>query len=235
MSAVIEVENLTYTYPAGQPALRGVSLRIEAGERVALVGANGAGKSTLLLNLNGILRGSGQVRVCGLALERKNLPRIRALFGLVFQSPDDQLFSPTVFEDVAYGLIYQGLPAPEIQRRATTALEAVGMGAYTARMPHHLSLGEKKRAAVAAVLAMQPQVLAFDEPTAGMDPRARRSLIRLLDSLPQTVLAATHDLDLVRELFPRTVILSEGRIAADGETNRLFANRSLLDAHGLLG
>lgn len=233
MQYALELDHLTFAYPDGQPALRGIDLRIRPGERVALVGPNGAGKSTLLLHLNGILQGSGSLRVCGLPLEKTNLARIRALVGLVFQSPDDQLFSPTVNEDVAYGPIYQGLPPAEIDARVRAALQDVGMQDYLKRMPYHLSLGEKKRIAVATVLAMQPQLLAFDEPTAGMDPRARRGLIRLLAGLPQTLLVATHDLGLVRELLPRTVILDGGRVVADGPTSALLSDPRLLAAHGL--
>lgn len=233
MQYALELDHLTFAYPDGQPALCGIDLRIRPGERVALVGPNGAGKSTLLLHLNGILQGSGSLRVCGLPLEKTNLARIRALVGLVFQSPDDQLFSPTVNEDVAYGPIYQGLPPAEIDARVRAALQDVGMQDYLKRMPYHLSLGEKKRIAVATVLAMQPQLLAFDEPTAGMDPRARRGLIRLLAGLPQTLLVATHDLGLVRELLPRTVILDGGRVVADGPTSALLSDPRLLAAHGL--
>lgn len=233
MDPAIEIANLSFTYPDGQPALVDISLRVMPGERVALVGPNGAGKSTLLLHLNGILRGEGQVRVLGLTCEKDNLRRIRALVGLVFQSPDDQLFSPTVYEDVAYGPIYQGLPEDEVAARVEAALNAVGMQAAARRMPYHLSLGEKKRIALATVLSMQPQILAFDEPSAGMDPRGRRGLIELLTSLPQTLLVATHDLALVRAALPRTIVLDGGRLVADGPTGQILAEESLLDAHGL--
>ena len=233
MEPVIEIESLSYRYPDGTHALQDVSLRIQPGERVALIGPNGAGKSTLLLHLNGILRGTGKVRICGLPAEKEHLPRIRALVGLVFQSPDDQLFSPTVYEDVAYGPIYQGLGKGQIAERVDKALNAVEMQAYAERMPYHLSLGEKKRIAVATVLSMQPQILAFDEPTAGMDPRAKRSLTALLAGLPQTLLVATHDLDLVRALLPRTIVIDGGRIAVDGSTCEILADEALLNAHGL--
>jgi cobalt/nickel transport system ATP-binding protein len=229
----IAISALSYRYPDGRPALRGVDLHVQTGERVALVGPNGAGKSTLLLHLNGILQGQGQIEICGLALEKKNLGRIRALVGLVFQSPDDQLFSPTVYEDVAYGPVYMGLPRAEIDERVQAALAAVGMQAYAGRSSTHLSLGEKKRIAIASVLSMQAEILALDEPTAGMDPRARRSLIELLASLPQTLLVATHDLDLVQALLPRTVVLDEGQVAADGCTAQLLSDGALLDRHGL--
>lgn len=229
----IEIEHLSFSYPDGHPALREVSLTIAPGEKVALVGPNGAGKSTLLLHLNGILTGQGSVRVCGLPVVKENFGRVRAAVGLVFQNPDDQLFSPTVFDDVAYGPLYQGLPPAEVEQRVTSALAAVGMSAYARRVSHHLSMGEKKRIAIATVLSMNPEVLVLDEPTAGLDPRARRGLIRLLGGLPMTMLVSTHDLAMVRELLPRTIILDEGRVAADGPTEVLLADSALLEAHGL--
>ena len=229
----IEINNLSYNYPDGHQALRNVSLSIQPGEKVALVGPNGAGKSTLILHLNGILGGEGSVRVCGLPVSRENLGRVRAMVGLVFQIPDDQLFSPTVFEDVAFGPLYQGLPMPKVQERVAEALAAVNMSAYANRVSHHLSSGEKKRIAIATVLSMQPEVLVLDEPTAGLDPRARRSLISLLRDLPLTMLVSTHDMLMVRELFPRMVILDEGRVVADGSTEDLMKNNTLLEAHGL--
>jgi cobalt/nickel transport system ATP-binding protein len=229
----IEINNLSYNYPDGHQALKNVSLIIQPCEKVALVGPNGAGKSTLILHLNGILGGDGNVRVCGLPVTKDNLGRVRAMVGLVFQIPDDQLFSPTVFEDVAFGPLYQGLPMPEVQERVAEALAAVNMSAYTHRVSHHLSSGEKKRIAIATVLSMQPEVLVLDEPTAGLDPRARRSLISLLRDLPLTTLVSTHDMLMVRELFPRMVILDEGRVVADGPTEDLMRDNSLLEAHGL--
>ncbi len=229
----IEIEHLSFSYPDGHPALRDVSLRIAPGEKVALVGPNGAGKSTLILHLNGILRGEGRVTVCGLPVEEKNLGRVRAAVGLVFQNPDDQLFSPTVFDDVAFGPLYQGLPPAEVERRVTSALAAVKMEAYARRVSHHLSVGEKKRIAIATVLSMEPEVLVLDEPTAGLDPRARRGLIHLLRDLPMTMLVSSHDLAMVRELLPRMVIMDEGRIVADGPTAELMKDEQLLEAHGL--
>jgi cobalt/nickel transport system ATP-binding protein len=229
----IEVEHLSFSYPDGHPALRDVSLHIAPGEKVALAGPNGAGKSTLILHLNGILKGEGRVSVCGLPVVEKNLGRVRAAVGLVFQNPDDQLFSPTVFDDVAFGPLYQGLSPAEVERRVTSALAAVKMEGYVRRVSHHLSAGEKKRIAIATVLSMKPEVLVLDEPTAGLDPRARRALIHLLRELPMTMLVSSHDLAMVRELLPRMVIMDEGRIAADGPTIELMQDEKLLEAHGL--
>lgn len=229
----IEVDNLSYAYPDGHQALRNVSLHIEPCEKVALVGPNGAGKSTLILHLNGILTGQGSICVAGLPVIKENLGRIRARVGLVFQSPDDQLFSPTVYEDVAFGPRYQGLPEKEVHDRVIEALEVVAMSDYAPRVSHHLSVGEKKRIAIATVLSMKPEVLVLDEPTAGLDPRARRSLINLLRDLPITMLVSTHDLSMVKELFPRTVIMDQGQIVADGPTLELLEDEALLAAHGL--
>jgi cobalt/nickel transport system ATP-binding protein len=233
MNKSIEITQLTFSYPDGKHALFDISIAIQPGEKVALVGPNGAGKSTLLLHLNGILRGSGQVRICGLDVKKETLGRIRAMVGMVFQSPDDQLFSPRVFDDVAFGPIYQGLPPNIVQERVSESLSAVEMSDYVERVSHHLSMGEKKRIAIATVLSMKPEVLVLDEPTAGLDPRARRSFINLLRELPITMLVSSHDMLFVKELFPRMVILDEGRLVEDGMTMDLMDNEQLLAAHGL--
>ena len=234
MHHTIEVENLSFAYPDGREALRDVWLTIRPGEKAALVGPNGAGKSTLLLHLNGILQGAtGSVSVAGLPVKAHTLRRVRAAVGLVFQNPDDQLFSPKVFDDVAFGPIYAGFPATTVQERVARALDDVHMGEYAQRVSHHLSMGEKKRIAIATVLAMEPEILVLDEPTAGLDPRARRGLINLLRELPQTMLISTHDMRMVEELFPRTVIMDGGEIVADGPTPELLRNADLLEAHGL--
>jgi len=210
MHHTIEVEHLSFAYPDGRQALRDVSLTVAPGEKTALVGPNGAGKSTLMLHLNGILRPpDGAVHVCGLDVCENNLGRVRAAVGLVFQDPDDQLFSPTVFEDVAFGPLYQGRSEAEVRACVDRALAAVHMRDYAARVSHHLSTGEKKRIAIATVLSMQPEILVLDEPTAGLDPRARRGFINLLRELPQTMLVSTHDMRMVCDLFPRMVIMDE--------------------------
>jgi len=230
---VLVVKDLHFSYPDGHSALHGVSLNLSIGDKVALVGPNGAGKSTLMLHLNGILGGHGEVEVAGQRLTRDNLPAIRAMVGLVFQNPDDQLFSPTVFEDVAFGPLHMGLPEADVRARVDAALEAVRMSSYRDRLSHHLSVGEKKRIAIATVLSMNPSLLILDEPSAGLDPRARRTLINLLRELPITMLVSTHDMKLVQELFPRTIVMDEGRVVADGLTREILEDENLLTAHGL--
>lgn len=233
MHHTLDIQDLHFSYPDGRKALRGVSLFINPGEKTALVGPNGSGKSTLLLHLNGILRGEGEVHVCGKELTDESLRQIRALVGLVFQDPDDQLFSQSVFEDVAFGPLYMGLPKEGIAQKVRQALEDVGMAGSEQRVPHHLSEGEKKRVAIATVLPMDPEVLVLDEPTAGLDPRGRRELIQLLRGLPQTMLVATHDMRMVAELFERTVIIDGGQVVGDGPTAQIMAEPHLLERHGL--
>lgn len=230
---VLSVNDLRFSYPDGHAALNGVSIKLCDGEKVALVGPNGAGKSTLMLHLNGILNGHGDIEVAGKKLTRENLPAIRAMVGLVFQNPDDQLFSPTVFEDVAFGPLHMGLPEADVRARVDAALEAVRMSGYRDRLSHHLSVGEKKRIAIATVLSMNPSLLVLDEPSAGLDPRARRTLINLLRELPITMLVSTHDMVLVKELFPRTIVMDEGQVVADGLTVDILEDEKLLTAHGL--
>lgn len=234
MHHTVEVNDLWFSYPDGHEALKGVSLSIEPDEKIALVGPNGAGKSTLMLHLNGILRSErGEVCVGGLDVTDENLGQIRAWVGMVFQNPDDQLFSPKVFDDVAFGPLHMGLPEDEVRRRVDEALASVGMSAYVDRISHHLSMGEKKRIAIATVLSMAPKILALDEPSAGLDPRARRALINLLGDMKRTMLISSHDLRLVQELFPRVAIMDEGRIVKDGETEVILKDGPLLRAHGL--
>ena len=231
--ATLAIRNLTFRYPDGHLALERVSLQVIEGEKVALVGPNGAGKSTLMLHLNGLLQGEGEVKVAGLAVARPNLPLIRSQVGMVFQNPDDQLFSPTVFDDVAFGPLHMGLAEAAVRARVERALAQIGMSGFEQRLSHHLSIGQKKRVAIATVLSMDPEILVLDEPTAGLDPRGRRTLIALLRRLPQTMLVATHDMALVAELFPRMIVMDEGRVVADGRTVNLMADETLLEAHGL--
>jgi len=230
---ILQVKDLHFAYPDGHEALRGVSLSLCEGEKVALVGPNGAGKSTLMLHLNGILGENGSISIAGMAINKKNLPVIRAMVGLVFQNPDDQLFSPTVFDDVAFGPLHMGLPEDVVHLRVEEALEAVHMTGFGDRLSHHLSVGQKKRISIATVLSMMPQILVLDEPSAGLDPRARRSLIKFLGEMPITMLVSTHDLRMVKELFPRMIIMDEGKIVADGPTMELLGDDDLLYAHGL--
>lgn len=232
----IFIQNLSYTYPDGTQALREINLSIKANERVALIGANGSGKSTLQLHLNGILMPQeGKVTVGKWPVISDNLREIRNFVGLVFQNPDNQLFMPTVWEDVAFGPMNIGLREEELINRVTTAMAAVDLDlkGYGHRNPENLSGGEKKRIAIAGVLAMQPQVLVFDEPSAQLDPRSRRQLIDLLQSLQLTQLIATHDLDLALELCDRTVVLSQGEVVYDGETERVLSNPDFLLEHAL--
>jgi energy-coupling factor transporter ATP-binding protein EcfA2 len=264
----VQVCDLSYRYPDGRLALRGVDLTIMPGETVALVGPNGAGKSTLLLHLNGLLPGRGanqlghghghglghgmaqghahgtgivepgrnglpQVWIDGLEVNARNAPEVRRRVGLVFQDPDDQLFSTTVIEDVAFGPLNLGLSPAEARRVAGECLARVDLGEAADRPPHHLSFGERKRVCLAGVLACRPSVLVLDEPTANLDPRGRRRFIQLIRSLPATKLIATHDLEMVLELCNRTILLDAGRIVANGLTRNVLGDPNLLDAHGL--
>lgn len=233
MAKAVEVKDLHYRYPEGIEALKGVSFEVEEKESVGIVGPNGAGKSTLLLHLNGILMGyssdgSNPVWIKGIPVCRETLKQIRRLVGLVFQDPNDQLFSPTVFEDVAFGPLNLGLAPEEVVERVRKALEAVGMMGYENRSPHHLSLGEKKRIAIATVLAMSPEILALDEPTANLDPAGRWELAELLRSLPYTKIIASHDLEFVEKVCNKVVILNAGKVLASGPANLLLKDRALL-------
>jgi cobalt/nickel transport system ATP-binding protein len=226
---LVEACGLTHIYEDDTVALRDVSFRITHGESVAIIGANGAGKSTLLMHLNGHLTPTrGEVRIGETPLTRETLPAIRRTVGLVFQDPDDQLFMPTVYDDVAFGPRNQGLPEQEVDRRVREALECVGVWNVRAKPPYRLSGGEKKRVAIAGVLAMAPDILVMDEPTSGLDPRARRQLISLLGEFKHTRIFTSHDLDMVLELCPRTIVLFEGAVTADGPTGEIFADDALL-------
>jgi cobalt/nickel transport system ATP-binding protein len=230
----LDVRGLAFAYPDGHQALFGVDFAIERGERVALLGPNGAGKTTLVLHLNGILgAGAGQVRVAGLPVEKQNLREIRRRVGIVFQDPDDQLFMPTVRDDVAFGPANLGISGSELDDRVHDALDQVGMGAFADRPPHHLSYGQRRRVAVATVLAMGPEILVLDEPSSNLDPASRRELADVLRSLDVTVLMVTHDLPYALELCSRALVLSGGVIAADGLTRELLLDEALLAEHRL--
>jgi cobalt/nickel transport system ATP-binding protein len=230
----LEVVGLSFAYPDGSAALRDVSLRVGRGERVALLGPNGAGKTTLVLHLNGILSGGpGSVRVAGLPVGRDTLREVRRRVGIVFQDPDDQLFLPTVGEDVAFGPANLGLTGDALAACVRRALEQVGMADAADRPPHHLSFGQRRRVAVATVLAMEPEVLVLDEPSSNLDPAARRELAEILLALDVTVLMVTHDLPYALQLCPRSVVLSEGRVVADGRTRELLSDAALLAEHRL--
>lgn len=230
----IAISHLHFRYPDGTEALRGMELAITGGEKVALLGPNGAGKSTLMLHLNGIHRPThGTVHVAGMPVSNETIGRVRAEVGLVFQDPDDQLFSPTVWDDVAFGPTHMGLTPGAIHDRVEVALAAVGALDLAQRAPMRLSIGQRKRVALATVLAMNPSILVFDEPSAGLDPRGRRELIELLNTLRQTLIVSTHDLELARAAFPRSVVVDNGHIVADAPTAELLSDHALLLKHGL--
>jgi cobalt/nickel transport system ATP-binding protein len=213
---IISIKNLHYSYPDGTRALSDINLEIQRGESLGIIGSNGAGKSTLLLHFNGILRGRGEISVLGKDLTDKNLPLIRSMVGLVFQDADSQLFMPTVFDDVSFGPVNMGMQEQDVKKSVHKALEEVDMLASIKRSSHHLSVGEKKRIAIATVLSMNPQILVLDEPSSNLDPKHRRALIKLLNMLEMTKIIATHDLDLIGQTCSRVVLMEEGKIVAGG-------------------
>ena len=216
MTPLIEVGNLRFQYEDGTSALKGIDFQLFPGESVALFGPNGSGKTTFVLHLNGLLTGDGTIQVCGLPVDRKNIPEIRRKLGIVFQDSETQLFMPTVLEDVAFGLLNRGLDRNRALCRAQAALEMVGMGPLGSRAPYHLSAGEKKRAAIAGILAMEPEILVLDEPTANLDPPGQRSLAQLVARLPQAKILVTHDIAFALALCHRAVFFQEGVITAEG-------------------
>jgi len=231
---VLDVRGLAYAYPGGHQALFGVDLHVHAGERVALLGPNGAGKTTFALHLNGILTpGRGSVTVSGLPVTGDSLLEVRRRVGIVFQDPDDQLFMTTVRDDVAFGPANLGVRGAELDARVAEALRAVGVEDLAGRAPHHLSFGQRRRVAIATVLAMRPEVLVLDEPSSNLDPVSRRELAGILRSLDVTVLMVTHDLPYAVELCERAVVLSEGTVVADGPTRTLLADGQLMARHRL--
>lgn len=221
MRPIVQIRGLQYFYSDGTEALKGIDLDINAGESVALLGANGSGKTTLLLHLNGLLQGTGEVTVCGMPVEPKHFREIRRRVGLVFQDADEQLFMPTVLEDVAYGPLNLGCRGEEAVERARAALAAVGLEALGERAPYHLSAGEKRRVAIAGVLAMHPDVLVLDEPTTSLDPPSQRELVRLLRRLPQTKIITTHDIAFARAISNRALFFKEGLIVGRGSVDEV--------------
>jgi cobalt/nickel transport system ATP-binding protein len=231
---VLDVRGLAFAYPDGHQALYGVDLHVHRGERVALLGPNGAGKTTLVLHLNGILTaGAGSVAVSGLPVKREKIQEVRRRVGVVFQDPDDQLFMPTVRDDVAFGPANLGVRGTELDARVVEALDRVGMVDFIDRPPHHLSFGQRRRVAVATVLAMEPEILVLDEPSSNLDPASRRELADIVTALDVTVLMVTHDLPYALQLCPRAVVLSDGVIVADGSTYDVLTDDALMSAHRL--
>jgi cobalt/nickel transport system ATP-binding protein len=233
----LEISGLAFAYPDGNQALYGVNLKVEKGERVALLGPNGAGKTTLVMHLNGIHAAQkGSVKIAGTTIDasdKLNLKKIRSQVGIVFQDPDDQLFMPTVREDIAFGPYNMGIRGAELDRIVNEALEQVGMSDFADRAPHHLSFGQRRRVAVAGVLAMKPEILVLDEPSSNLDPASRRELATILSSLDVTILMVTHDLPYALELCSRAVVLSGGLIAEDSPTRALLADGEKLAKYRL--
>ncbi|RMH13684.1 MAG: ATP-binding cassette domain-containing protein, partial [Gammaproteobacteria bacterium] len=230
----IEVRDVHFAYPDGHQVLKGVTCQIHPGEKVALIGPNGAGKSTFMSHLNGVVMASrGEVRINGTMVTRKTLNKVRRQVGIVFQDPDDQLFCPTVFDDVAFGPLNLGLDREAIRARVQEALETVGLSGFEERSSFHLSFGERKRLALATVLSYQPQTLVFDEPSTNMDPLNRRKLIEWLQQTDKTILLCTHDLDIALEVCDRCLLLVDGRILADGSVKEILYNRTLLESNNL--
>lgn len=231
----VKFDHVSYTYPGGYEALKDVSLYISHGEKVAIVGANGAGKSTLMLHVNGLLQPtSGSVTIGDIPITKSTLPIIRQTVGLVFQNPDDQLFMPTVEEDVAFGPVNMKLPDDEVERRVVMALEAVGATSLRKRAIYQLSGGQKRSVAIATVLSMEPDILVLDEPSSNLDPHSRRLMMEQLRRFKQTCIVTTHDIDMVKELCARTIVMAEGRIIADGATEDVFRDEEVLCQGGLV-
>jgi len=231
MSCAVHASGLRFRYPNGVSGLDGIDLHVTHGERVAVLGPNGAGKTTLMLHLNGLLTGEGELEVAGMRVGKGDVRDLRAAVGLVFQDPDDQLFMPTVAEDVAFGPLNLGVE--DVRERVDSALAAVRMEHVIDRAPHQLSFGQRRRVAIATVLAMQPRLLVLDEPSANLDPRARRELLEVLDGIDRTMLVVTHDLPFAAQLCERAVLLSGGRIVADAPCADILRDEELLAAHDL--
>jgi energy-coupling factor transporter ATP-binding protein EcfA2 len=233
MPKAIEIDSFSYKYPDGTIALSEITLNIEHNQKVALLGPNGAGKSTLLLAMAGFVKGSGKVLIDGLEINSKNLKKIRGTIGCCLENPDDQLFMPTLFDDVAFGPLNMGLSPEQVKKRVAEALETVGLSEMADKAPHHLSAGQKRAAAIATILSMSPKIITLDEPDSSLDPRNRNNLIKLLRDLPQTLIIATCNMNFAAALAERAVLLDEGRIVADGDAKKIMSDSQLMTAHGL--
>ena len=229
----IILQNVKYTYPDKTVAIEGLSFDIKTGEKVALIGPNGAGKSTLIMLLNGVLNGEGTIKIFGLLLEKKSIKSIRAKIGIVFQNPDDQLFCPTVFEDVAFGPKNFGFSNADIKQRVHHALEEVGLQGYEKRSSLHLSYGEKKLASIATILSSDPDLIALDEPSSNLDPYHRRKIIEWIKHSNRTILMVSHDLDMVAETAQRVLLLKKGKLISDGAARQILTDQALLDENQL--
>lgn len=233
MSKAIEIENFSYGYPDGTMALSEIKLSIEHGQKVVLIGPNGAGKSTLLLTMAGFIKGTGKVFVDGLEVNRKNLKNIRTCLGSCLENPDDQLFMPTLFDDVAFGPLNMRLGVEQVKKRVTEALQTVGLAGMADKAPHHLSAGQKRAAAIATILSMTPKIITLDEPDGSLDPRNRNNLIKLLAGLTQTLIIATCNMNFAAAIADRAVLMDKGRIIADGDAKEIMSDFKLMSEHGL--
>jgi len=233
MPQAVEIENFSYDYPDGTKALVNINLTIAHGEKVAIIGPNGAGKSTLLLAMSAFLKGTGTISIDGIEASAKNAKKIRSVLGLVMQNPDEQLFMPTLFDDVAFGPMNMALDESEVKKRTADALKTVGLEGMEKKPPHHLSGGQKRSAAIATILSMDPKIITMDEPEASLDPRTRNKLTDLLKSLSQTLIIATCNMNFAAGLCERAVLMDEGRIIADGDARKIMSDAKLMQTHGL--
>jgi cobalt/nickel transport system ATP-binding protein len=233
MAKAVEIKSFSYHYPDGTSALSDINLSIEHGQKVALIGPNGAGKSTLLLAMGGFLRGSGKILIDSIEVNKLNLKKIRSVIGLCLENPDDQLFMPTLFDDVAFGPLNMGLDAEEVTQRVDSALLKVGLAEMVDKAPHHLSAGQKRAAAIATILSMSPQIITFDEPDGNLDPASRNNLIQLLNVLSQTLIIATCNMNLAFAVADRAILVDKGRIIADDRTEEIMLNSELMASHCL--
>ena len=233
MAKAVEIKNFSYKYPDGTPALSDINLSIEHGQKVALIGPNGAGKSTVLLAMAGFLKGDGQVLINGLPINRKNMKKIRSTIGCCLENPDDQLFMPTLFDDVAFGPLNMGFVAEQVKTRVAEALRTVGLSEMAQKAPHHLSAGQKRAAAIATILSMSPEIITFDEPDGSLDPRNRNNLVKLLKNLTRTLIIATCNMNFAAAIAERAVLIDKGRIIADSDAKKIMSDSQLMTSHGL--